>query len=114
MKRCPTCKRTFEDNLTYCLVDGSILSAPFAKDTERDDRATEVLPEGERGIRETNPIAPPPLSTIAARFEPAPRESPKILRPSESKPVALIGIIGLVTILCSLAIVILLLATWKD
>ncbi|MDT5120843.1 MAG: hypothetical protein QOC96_325 [Acidobacteriota bacterium] len=28
MKSCPTCHRTFEDTLTYCLVDGSILSAP--------------------------------------------------------------------------------------
>jgi len=29
MKSCPTCHRTFEDTLTYCLVDGSILSAPY-------------------------------------------------------------------------------------
>ncbi|HYX71871.1 MAG TPA: hypothetical protein VE732_03815 [Nitrososphaera sp.] len=29
MKSCPTCKRTFEDTFTFCLVDGSILSAPF-------------------------------------------------------------------------------------
>ena len=29
MKRCPTCERTFDDTLTFCLVDGSILSAPF-------------------------------------------------------------------------------------
>lgn len=29
MKSCPTCNRTFEDTFTFCLVDGSILSAPF-------------------------------------------------------------------------------------
>lgn len=29
MKSCPTCKRTFEDTTVFCLVDGSILSAPF-------------------------------------------------------------------------------------
>ena len=29
MKSCPTCHRTFEDTFTFCLVDGSILSAPF-------------------------------------------------------------------------------------
>jgi formylglycine-generating enzyme required for sulfatase activity len=29
MKSCPTCNRTFEDTMSFCLVDGSILSAPF-------------------------------------------------------------------------------------
>ena len=38
MKSCPTCKRTFDDTMTFCLVDGSILSAPF------DPKATEHLP----------------------------------------------------------------------
>jgi hypothetical protein len=39
MKSCPTCNRTFEDTLSYCLVDGSILSAPF------DPHATIRIPE---------------------------------------------------------------------
>jgi hypothetical protein len=42
MKRCPTCDRTFEETLTYCLIDGSILSAPFAP------QATLVIPEPTR------------------------------------------------------------------
>ena len=29
MKSCPACKRTFEDTFTFCLIDGSVLSAPF-------------------------------------------------------------------------------------
>lgn len=29
MKRCPECNRTFDDTLTFCLIDGSILDAPF-------------------------------------------------------------------------------------
>ena len=29
MKKCPDCNRTFEDTMSFCLVDGSILSAPF-------------------------------------------------------------------------------------
>jgi formylglycine-generating enzyme required for sulfatase activity len=29
MKSCPTCNRTFDDTLSFCLIDGSILSAPF-------------------------------------------------------------------------------------
>jgi len=45
MKSCPTCNRTFEDTLTYCLVDGAILSAPF------DPQATQRIPEA----RNTNP-----------------------------------------------------------
>lgn len=45
MKSCPSCHRTFEDTLTYCLVDGSILSAPF------DPQATIRIPE----VRQTDP-----------------------------------------------------------
>jgi len=45
MKSCPTCNRTFEDTLTYCLIDGSILSAPF------DPHATIRIPE----VRKTEP-----------------------------------------------------------
>lgn len=29
MKSCPTCHRTFEDTFTFCLIDGSVLSAPY-------------------------------------------------------------------------------------
>ena len=47
MKSCPTCNRTFEDTLTFCLVDGSILSAPF------DPQATLVLPEKHIGLPPT-------------------------------------------------------------
>ena len=38
MKSCPTCKRTFHDTTVFCLVDGSILDAPF------DPEATRHLP----------------------------------------------------------------------
>jgi formylglycine-generating enzyme required for sulfatase activity len=38
MKSCPACNRTFDDTLTFCLVDGSILSAPF------DPRVTQHHP----------------------------------------------------------------------
>ncbi|MDT4965511.1 MAG: hypothetical protein QOJ64_248 [Acidobacteriota bacterium] len=45
MKSCPTCNRTFEDTFTFCLVDGSILSAPF------DPQATKQGPN----VRDTSP-----------------------------------------------------------
>src|SRR5205814_3355817 len=35
MKSCPTCNRTFEDTMSFCLADGSILSAPFDPNTGR-------------------------------------------------------------------------------
>jgi hypothetical protein len=40
MKSCPACNRTFEDSFTFCLVDGSILSAPF--DLQATPRAPEL------------------------------------------------------------------------
>ena len=39
MKSCPACHRTFEDGLTFCLVDGAVLSAPY------DPQATQRIPE---------------------------------------------------------------------
>lgn len=53
MKSCPTCNRTFEDTLTYCLIDGAILSAPF------DPHATLVIPEP----RQTTP---PPTQRLGS------------------------------------------------
>src|SRR3954453_6703804 len=38
MKSCPTCNRTFDDNFTFCLADGSLLNPPF------EPGATEQLP----------------------------------------------------------------------
>lgn len=43
MKSCPTCNRTFEDTMSFCLVDGSILSAPFDPNARR--REVVPLPE---------------------------------------------------------------------
>lgn len=57
MKRCPTCNRTYADELlTFCLVDGAILSAPY------DPHETLHLP----APRSTDPAPTQPLlpSTI--------------------------------------------------
>src|SRR5439155_5219962 len=35
MKSCPTCNRTFEDTFTFCLMDGSVLSAPYDEETKK-------------------------------------------------------------------------------
>ena len=57
MKRCPTCKRTFEDDsLAYCLDDGS----PLVSETRPDSDPTLVSPS-------PAPQLPP---TQSARYEP--------------------------------------------
>lgn len=59
MKACPTCDRTYaDDSLTFCLVDGSVLSAPY------DPNATLHMPD----VRTTDggATAPPPQTTIVA------------------------------------------------
>ena len=60
MKRCPTCKREFEDSLTYCLEDGS----PLVSETRPDSDATLVSPA---------PPAPQPQppATQFAQYQPA-------------------------------------------
>jgi hypothetical protein len=40
MKRCPTCKREFEDSITYCLDDGS----PLVSQSQPDSDATLATP----------------------------------------------------------------------
>jgi hypothetical protein len=67
MKSCPTCKRTFEDNLTYCLIDGSILSPPF------DPHATLHLPQQNPTLPMANPE--PTTQPTAPMFSPARKSS---------------------------------------
>lgn len=44
MKSCPTCNRTFEDTFTFCLIDGSVLSAPFERDAPKSSSARDSVP----------------------------------------------------------------------
>jgi hypothetical protein len=90
MKACPTCKRTYEDELTFCLVDGSILSAPYDPNqtvslpTPRstDPAPTEIYNPAQ-SVPETKPHAietiqsnqPPPL--YAAKQQARPDEKPR-------------------------------------
>lgn len=84
MKSCPTCNRTFPDTLSFCLVDGAILSAPF--DTQVDPPPSAKRSEQPRsGTIKGSPPAPtvsmqseetgelPP--TIASPFPPSPKVS---------------------------------------
>lgn len=61
MKSCPTCNRTYADEtLTYCLADGSLLSAPY------DPEATQFLPPP-RTTNPTNTQISGPVAAAAAR-----------------------------------------------
>ncbi len=65
MKRCPTCKRTFEDDsLSYCLDDGS----PLVSEARPDSDATLVSPSPSPAPSPTQfaKYTPPPSSVGAA------------------------------------------------
>src|SRR2546427_1264964 len=67
MKRCPTCKRTFDDDtLSFCLDDGT----PLVAATRPDSEETLVLPSSsDRGARipDTQPYNQPSgRSTLAS------------------------------------------------
>lgn len=80
MKSCPTCKRTYpDDTLAFCLVDGSVLSAPYdpastkssALTATTNPPATEVLNPGASLDSTPTPSASKyPQSTIHAPYQP--------------------------------------------
>lgn len=104
MKSCPTCQRTFEETLTFCLVDGSVLSAPSGAndipgitDSHRSDpAATKVLNPTTRagGSRHSD------LSTIVSP-QPLPLYSPKqqLAEKPRGKPWMAIGIASSVVVI---------------
>ncbi len=96
MKRCPTCDRTYaDDTTTFCLADGSLLSAPY------DPEATQRIP-----ARLTNPAptelltdsTPPPqvLPYYSAQTYPPPRKS-------RATPYVIAASVGLLVVIGILA-----------
>ena len=56
MKKCPTCNRTYADEtLTFCLADGSLLSAPHDLDATQHLPASHVL-DRSRSLKERHII----------------------------------------------------------
>lgn len=80
MKGCPVCNRTFEDSMSFCLADGSILSAPFVLynpsvpvgETRPADQRTVILPIAESGRGDLPPTEPGVIlpETIPSRTPP--------------------------------------------
>ncbi|MEK6283914.1 MAG: hypothetical protein AABN95_26475 [Acidobacteriota bacterium] len=79
MKSCPVCNRTFDEAMTFCLVDGSVLSAPHDEDETPSVTQPHFTAPPPTAI--LNPTAgpeslrPPQLSTIVAA-QPLPLYSP--------------------------------------
>lgn len=65
MKTCPACDRTFDDTMTFCLDDGSLLSAPHKAGV---DAPTVVLPVGADHVEQETVVRTVP-ETVVARAE---------------------------------------------
>lgn len=81
MKSCPTCNRTYpDDTLAFCLVDGSVLSAPYDPQATlefHDPEATLVLPEDSPLIQRAGD--PTPIVGAATDVSPLGRTQTKPL-----------------------------------
>jgi hypothetical protein len=95
MKQCPTCNRTFADYVTFCIVDGAILSAPY------DSEETQRIPSP----RITNP---PPAEVL----RPTPSHSQPIQR--GVKPLLVYILIALLFLVIGGGVVMLLRPAAKD
>ena len=111
MKSCPTCNRTYpDDTLAFCLVDGSVLSAPFDPAEKRPPRtapATEVLsPRPTAGAArppmQSTIVAPPPQPPIFSAqpetvSEPSRSRIPWIVAAAAIVLAALLGVVLIAT-----------------
>lgn len=77
MKRCPACNRTYsDDSLTFCLADGTLLSAPYDPEavTQRfDAEATQRIPARITDAAQTELLTtnPPPTLVLPHSLAPA-------------------------------------------
>ena len=86
MKSCPTCNRTYpDDSLAFCLIDGSVLSAPYDPEaTQRISPPRNTSPAATEALKATaapDQSRPAMMSTIRA---PAPQLPPQYAPPHPS------------------------------
>jgi len=101
MKACPTCQRTYVDeSLTFCLVDGSVLSAPY------DPNQTLQMPEPRTTDAPVNRSTP--LQSTILAVQPPNLYAAKQQPPTEQKrglsPWLVIGV-GLTSVVLLVAVV---------
>ena len=111
MKSCPTCNRTYpDDTLAFCLVDGSVLSAPY--DAGKGEQAS---PPGNSG-QPTQVLTPSSQSTIASQHAPEPLAQ----RQADTSPerrgnkLQLFGIVAAVFVIVVVVVVVGLYLVWPS
>ena len=108
MKSCPTCHRTYADEtLTFCLIDGSILSAPYDQQAtqnspatrQTDPPATEVWPPNAQ--RAGSAEAPPSYPTLASSMPPTFASETRLARPVKRRNAMLWIALGVMAFLAA-------------
>lgn len=97
MKSCPTCNRTYpDDTLAFCLVDGSVLSAPYDPG-QRGQAASAPESSGEP----TQVLTPSLQPTLTAQHPPGPLAQRQTDRSPERRgnKLLLVGIVSAVFVL---------------
>jgi hypothetical protein len=75
MKRCPACDRTYaDDTTTFCLADGSLLSAPYDPEATQRIPARLTSPPPTEVLTDGNP-PPQVMPYYSAQASPAPAKS---------------------------------------
>ena len=78
MKSCPTCHRTYSDEtITFCLVDGSILSAPYEPEATRPLGAARITNPPPTEILPNSYAVPPTIRSPFPLNHPTPNPAPQ-------------------------------------
>ena len=116
MKRCPACARTYpDDTLAFCLIDGSVLSAPFDPQSQRSDRSrnsTETQVLNPTVPSDTAPTIPPTIRAPAPQVPPLYAESRPPSQTDEKRSKAPWAVAGCAVLLAGIFGIILLVAKW--
>lgn len=105
MKRCPECNRTYsDDTLSFCLADGTLLSAPYENQAARPlpDKANQAPTEKMPDVLKQAESTPSPPPTILANLPPPLRpefEPQPSLKKRSIKPWLALGVIAAVVII---------------
>ena len=117
MKSCPACNRTYpDDTLAFCLIDGSVLSAPYDPQAEPRSSSNSTRTQVLRPTMPDEP-APPIQSTIRApapQVPPLDTGSPPLLRSEERKSKAPWFIAGIALVLAGVFGVVLIASRWPS
>jgi uncharacterized membrane protein HdeD (DUF308 family) len=85
MKSCPTCNRTFEDTFTFCLIDGSVLSAPLEPAAAKSPRPARDSGSAKTEVLKVSPDAATLLEVAASGPQnPQPTRLPRETDPARA------------------------------